>query len=81
MIRRGDPNMILSLSPVDGHSYFVAIGDVAEWIHDSQSLRKALEIANEAHGELEKLETVHTAFSLPSSRRSSLVRSSRGSIR
>ena len=38
----------MTLSPSDGMSYFVAVGDTAEWVHDSASLRMALEWANGA---------------------------------
>ena len=55
MIRKGDPNLILALSPSDGHSYFVAIGDVAEWVHDNQTFKDALECANEGDEALDEL--------------------------
>ncbi|KAI8925390.1 hypothetical protein BC831DRAFT_461370 [Entophlyctis helioformis] len=45
-IRHGDPNIVVALSPTDGHSYFVAVGDTAEWVHDSASLRLVLEWSN-----------------------------------
>ncbi|KAJ8331785.1 hypothetical protein BDV3_001215 [Batrachochytrium dendrobatidis] len=48
LVRRGDPSIVVTLSPSDGMSYFVAVGDTAEWVHDSASLRMALEWANGA---------------------------------
>lgn len=42
-IRHAHPNILVSLSPVDGLSYFVCIGETAEWISDSTNLRVALE--------------------------------------
>jgi hypothetical protein len=42
-IRKADPNLVVSLSPCDGSSYFVYIGDNAEWEFNSATLRKTLE--------------------------------------
>jgi hypothetical protein len=74
MIRKGDPNLLLTLSPSDGHSYFVAIGDTAEWVHDSKNFRETLEKANDSASNLTNPETssIHISQSLPSSRRASV---------
>ena len=81
MIRKGDPNMLLALSPSDGTSYFIAIGDVAEWVYDSPRFRSTLELANATDSVLANLDTIHISQSKPSSRRSSMARSSRESLR
>ena len=39
--------MIVRLSPVDGHSYYVSIEDTVEFIHESPGLRETLEWAND----------------------------------
>ncbi len=45
-IRHADPNLLVALSPSDGLSYFIVVGDHVEWVHDaSVSLRSALEYA------------------------------------
>ncbi|KAI8896740.1 hypothetical protein BC833DRAFT_596323 [Globomyces pollinis-pini] len=45
-IRHADPNILVTLSPADGLSYFVAIGEVGEFVHDNPTLRTTLEFAN-----------------------------------
>ncbi|KAJ3330615.1 hypothetical protein HDU91_003532, partial [Kappamyces sp. JEL0680] len=44
-IRHADPNLVVALSPSDGLSYFIIVGEHAEWVHDSSALRSALEYA------------------------------------
>lgn len=44
-IRYASPNLIVSLSPSDGVSYFVSIGTTIEWVNESTTLRKALEFS------------------------------------
>lgn len=76
MIRKGDPNLLLALSPSDGHSYFVAIGDTAEWVHDAKNFRETLEKANESSGSLNEDDderSINVSQSLPSSRRASVT--------
>ena len=45
-IRRGDPSVHASLSPCDGHSYFLKIGSSVLYMHDSDTLQSALDWAN-----------------------------------
>jgi hypothetical protein len=57
-IRHADPNLVVSLSPVDGMSYFVCIGETAEWIAEGSNLRMALEHAHVKEPQMEIPESI-----------------------
>jgi hypothetical protein len=45
-VRKVDPSLVLGLSSGDGSSYFIAVNDVLEFVHDSEDFRRTLEWGN-----------------------------------
>jgi predicted metal-binding protein len=66
-LSKSTSNLVVALSPSDALSYFICIGDVAEWTYPNCHLREALDYGQTESGTLPESVTWEIPLSAPSS--------------